>query len=87
MALLMSTASIMGTGIGFWYSGRRRSRGPPHHELAVLLVDDHRRGHPGRVDRVDPDAVLRQLGRIQPHQPDHAVLGRAVRGLAPGGLC
>src|ERR1700758_5127907 len=40
-----------------------------------FLVLDHDRVHPGRVNAVDPDAVLGELVADRAHDADHPVLG------------
>ncbi len=46
--------------------------------LSSELVVDHRRVHPGRMDRVDPNAMRCKVVGVYPHQSDHPVLGSGV---------
>ena len=77
---MTSRASITGTSGSRFCGHRRRRRVSPflHHPGGDVLVEDHRRRHPGGMHRVDPDLV-RGIGiRRRSHQTHDAVLGRRV---------
>src|SRR5713101_7233111 len=59
---------------------RERARAPPALARVGAEVLDHRRPHGPRRDRIDADPLGAELDGDRADEPDHAGLGRRVRG-------